>query len=66
MDNRLYLSPGQLIERWGGVVGKQTLCLWRKLGKGPKYMKIEGKVIYPIDFIIEYEQKSIKNGAKSP
>jgi hypothetical protein len=65
MDNRLYLSPDQLLERWGNLVTKQTLGLWRRDGKGPMHMKIGNKVVYPIDFVIEYEQKAIKNGAKS-
>ncbi len=63
MDSRLYLTPDQLLERWGKLVTKQTLCLWRKLGKGPMHMKLGNKVVYPIDFVIEFEQKSIKSEA---
>lgn len=47
----------QLAKHWG--IKENTLQKWRSMGLGPIYMKIGGKVIYPIESIMEYEKNRL-------
>lgn len=48
------MTEKELSEHWG--VKRNTLQKWRSAGTGPIYMKIGGKVIYPLEAIKEYEK----------
>ena len=46
MTEKIYLTPAELLERWGGVIAHAgTLANWRNVGRGPAYFKIEHKVL---------------------
>lgn len=47
------LTVNQLCERWHTSI--PTLSRWRKEGKGPRWFKVEGKILYPIESVEEYE-----------
>jgi hypothetical protein len=44
----------QLAERWH--VHRQTLIRWRSLNKGPSYSKINGRVLYPLAEVEQFEK----------
>lgn len=50
-----FLSPRGLLERWGNVVTVGTLRNWRTNGKGPPWTKFEGRVVYPVKDLLEWE-----------
>lgn len=52
------LKPADLARRWG--VSVKHLANLRSSNKGPRYIKPIGKVMYRLDDIIEYENKSVK------
>jgi hypothetical protein len=52
MDIR-HLNQVQLGRRWS--ISPRTLERWRWLKQGPGYLKIGGRVVYPIDQIESYE-----------
>lgn len=54
------LSVDDLVERWRGQVKPSTLASWRSKGTGPRYLKLGGKVVYPLVAVEVYELKSIK------
>ena len=60
-ENKKYLTPKELAERWS--VSLHTLASWRKcsMGKGPKFVKIGG-VLYPLDEVIKYEREQLNKG----
>lgn len=60
MNNKRNLTAAELVERWGGVVSQQTLANWRSQGRGPTYVKIGRKVLYPIDAIEQFETENMK------
>lgn len=62
IDKEKFLTPQELVERWGGTVVTGTLANWRNKKKGPKYTKIGGKVRYRESDVIEYENENTKNG----
>lgn len=51
-----FLTPTQLVERWGNAIGTGTLANWRAQGKGPKFTKLGVKVAYRVADVFEYEQ----------
>lgn len=55
MTENQFLTPQQLADRWGGVVGVQTLANWRASGKGPAFVKMGSRVTYRVADILEYE-----------
>jgi hypothetical protein len=54
------LSVDDLVSRWRGQVKPTTLASWRSKGVGPRYLKLGGRVVYPLVAIEDYELASIK------
>lgn len=54
--NSEYLTPQELAERYKGAVTVRTLANWRSTGNGPKFTKIGGRVLYPVEAVVEWEK----------
>jgi hypothetical protein len=54
MSSSEFLTDVQLAERWH--VHRQTLIRWRSLNKGPSYSKINGRVLYPLAEVEQFEK----------
>ncbi|CDO36016.1 conserved hypothetical protein [Novosphingobium sp. KN65.2] len=52
------LSPHELVERWCGTFCLGTLANWRSKGVGPTYMKLRGRVVYPLTKIEAWEAEN--------
>lgn len=55
-----YLTPKELSDRYKGQISQRTLANWRSSGEGPKFTKIGGRVLYPIQSVEEWERKRTK------
>ncbi len=55
------ISELELANYWG--IKTTTLQKWRSIGVGPTYIKIGGKVVYPIEAIKEYENGRMFQGS---
>lgn len=55
MPRNQRLTETELSNYWG--VSKYTLQRWRSCGDGPVFIKIGGKVFYPLDEILRYERE---------
>jgi hypothetical protein len=53
-----YLTVKELIGRWRGQISATTLANWRSERKGPAFIKIGGRVLYPLADVIAYEAQS--------
>lgn len=51
------LTIDELVERWKGLIKRQTLANWRSKGQGPSYQKIGGRVLCPLPEIERYERE---------
>ena len=51
------LTPQALADRWQGQISLVTLATWRSRKLGPRYIKIGGRVLYPLDGVEELEKK---------
>ncbi len=50
-----HLTPKELEERWGGAIKATTLRNWRRAGRGPAFIKLGSKAVYPLSAIEAYE-----------
>lgn len=58
-----YLTPNELAARYKGSITVRTLANWRSTGNGPRFTKIGGRVLYPVDAVIEWEKSRTKSDA---
>lgn len=56
MGERAYLTSKELADRWR--LADQTLANWRHAGKGPPFIRVGSRVLYPIEGIHAYEKLS--------
>jgi predicted site-specific integrase-resolvase len=54
MNSSEFLTDLQLAERW--QLHRQTLIRWRRAGCGPDFMRVEGRVLYPLAAVEQYEK----------
>lgn len=54
--NSEFMTPRELIERYKNRVTERTLANWRSTGQGPRFIKIGGRVMYPVERVIEWEK----------
>ena len=55
-----YLQPRELAARWRGVVTLSTLDNWRSQNRGPRFVKIGGRVLYPVAEVEAYELRNLR------
>ena len=53
-----HLNVYHLSKRWGLSTG--TLDHWRRYGKGPRFLKIGGHVLYRLCDIRAYEEQQVR------
>jgi hypothetical protein len=54
-----FLTPAELAERWRHAIKPGTLVNWRIKKRGPRWVKIGQRVLYPMDAVVEYERTSL-------
>lgn len=57
MPNSEFMTPRELVSRYKNRVTERTLANWRSTGQGPRFVKIGGRVMYPIVRVIEWENQ---------
>ncbi len=55
-EQPIYLTTAELVERWRGQISASTLANWRAEGKGPCFVKVGGRILYPLDDVLAYER----------
>lgn len=53
------LEPKEVSERYNGKPSVRTLANWRSQGKGPKYIRRGGKILYPENLLDEWDAKCV-------
>lgn len=62
-----YLTPRELAERWRNIVSLSTLDNWRSTqNRGPRFVKIGGRVLYPVVEVEAYEQSNLRGLPNNP
>jgi DNA-binding transcriptional MerR regulator len=53
-----HLGQKDLARRWG--ISHRTLETWRSRGGGPPYLKLNGRCLYRLEDVEEFERASLK------
>ncbi len=53
----MLLTPDEVVTRYRNSICIRTLANWRSLGIGPDHIKIGKAILYPVDKLIEWEQR---------
>lgn len=62
-----YLTPRELAARWRNIVSLSTLDNWRSTAnRGPRYVKIGGRVLYPLAEVEAYEARNLRGMPNNP
>ena len=62
-----YLTPRELAARWRNIVALSTLDNWRSSqNRGPRFVKIGGRVLYPLEEVVAYEQRNLRGIPNNP
>ena len=59
----MHLTPKETADRLRTVKG--TLANWRVQGKGPKFVKIGRKVLYPTAEVMAYEKRQLRENTST-
>ncbi|MCC8959485.1 DNA-binding protein [Bradyrhizobium sp. Pear77] len=57
MTDKVFLDPHQLAERWGAGPRIARVANWKVSGKGPRFTKIGGSVLYDIEEVEAWEKR---------
>ena len=58
-----YLTPLELSRRWKNMISPGTLANWRANRKGPAYVKMGGRVLYPVQAVEQWERSRPSGGS---
>lgn len=58
MGSTCYLTPSDLSERWNKQIAVRTLANWRSSGNGPEFIRMGGKILYPLAKIESWEERN--------
>jgi predicted site-specific integrase-resolvase len=56
MNEHVYLTSKEVADRWR--LSDQTLANWRHAGKGPPYIRVGNRVLYPMEAVNAFEKLS--------
>lgn len=54
--SKIFFTANDLAQRWEGRVSVRTMANWRSQATGPRYVKIGGRIVYPVEAVLEWEQ----------
>lgn len=64
---KLFLTPAEVVQRYEGKISTRTLANWRSAGTSPPFSKIGGRILYPLDELVEWEKRrTVGSTAKYP
>jgi len=60
----LHLDQKHLADRW--LISPRTLEQWRWQGKGPRFLKIGGRVVYRLSDVEDFESANLHANTVAP
>ena len=55
---KMMINEADLAERWN--LSPKTLQPWRSEGRGPRFMKMFKRVVYPMDEVLDFESQALR------
>lgn len=63
VQQKTFLTPAELVQRWDDAVTTGTLANWRSKGQGPAFQKFGSRVRYTLAAVEAYERANQVGGA---
>jgi hypothetical protein len=60
-----FLTPSEVASRYSQTISVRTLANWRSSGNSPPYVKVGGRVLYPVGGLLEWEKRRTMSLPKS-
>lgn len=60
--NKEFLTPSEVVARYGGKITTRTLANWRSQGVSPPFTKVGGRILYPVKELLEWERRRTVEG----
>lgn len=61
--SKIFLTPDELVDRYASTISLRTLANWRSSKQGPPFVKIGGRVMYPVAEVERWEHRRMVNAA---
>lgn len=58
--SRAHLTQAELADRWR--LSGRTLEKWRQTGRGPRHLRVGGRVLYPAEEVARFEAANLRGG----
>lgn len=58
MEPKRHLKQGEVAHRFGVTTG--SIERWRRLGTGPRFLKLQSKVRYRIEDLVRFEEEQLR------
>lgn len=55
--HKRYLTPSEVVARYEGKINVRTLANWRSQGVSPPFTKVGGRILYPVQELLEWERR---------
>jgi len=55
---KMMMNENELASRWN--ISPKTLQRWGSEGRGPRFMKMSKRVVYPIDEVLDFESQALR------
>lgn len=59
LDKMQFFLEKELAQRWR--IAQATLQRWRYLGVGPDYVKLSGRILYPVSAVRAFESQHLQS-----
>ena len=56
---KMMMNENELAARWS--ISPKTLQRWRSEGRGPRFMKMSKRIVYPIDEVFDFESQALRS-----
>jgi hypothetical protein len=66
MTQQQHLTPAEVRARYSDKISLQTLANWRTKGSGPKFLRLGGRILYPLSEIEAWERQNMSRGEQCP
>lgn len=57
MFEKRFLTPQEVAARYEGKITVRTLANWRSAGVSPPFTKVGGRILYPMEALVEWERR---------
>lgn len=59
MSDQMFLTLGEVVDRYRGRISEGTLRNWRSMRVGPSFLKLGKAVLYPLEELERWDRRNL-------